>query len=231
MKKLFFLAMLVPALGALAQNGKLSGALEQSYDAEKQQDYKAAIAPLDQLGADAAANYIVQLRLGWLHYCAKEFNESIAAYGKAAQISPQSVEALLGLMLPQQAAGKNDDALRTAQTILREDPNNYTAISHMAWILFARRDYMTSVTAYRKLVTLYPTDTEMLLGLGYALKYSGHAAEAAKYFQTVLLLSPDNSRALAGLKTDADAAPAGGPPGRMMQEPAQQPGHRPTHQN
>jgi tetratricopeptide (TPR) repeat protein len=232
-----FTVLAFSATCAFGQGASAGGALQDSYDAEKNQDYPGAIKPLEKLGAEGSANYIVQLRLGWLHYCAKNWSESIAYYGRASQLSPQSVEPLLGLMLPQMAAGKNDDALRTAQTIIREDPGNYTAISRMAWLLYSRKDYSAAVSAYRKLVTFYPTDTEMLLGLGWALRLSGHASEAAKQFQTVLLLSPGNTRALEGLKTEQQAAAAaGGGPGRgpgpgrgMMQEPPHEPGHRPTH--
>ena len=233
MRKLIGLALLISALGVFAQNqnsGALAGALQESYDAEKDKDYAAAIAPLNKLGPDANTSYLVQLRLGWLYYESKDWTQSDAHYRKAVQLSPTANEPLLGLMLPQMAAGKNDEALMTAQIIARQDPGNSTALSRMAWIYFLRRDYRSAAANYHKLVALYPTDTEMLLGLGFSLKYSGETKEAAKYFQTVLLLSPNNSRALEGLKTET--ANAGGPPrgpGRMMQEPEQVPGHRPTH--
>lgn len=207
---LLALLLLAAIRGEAASLGE---AMSDSIEAEKKLDYAAAIEPLEKVGPDATTSYFAQLRLGWLKYCNKDYAGSIACYQRASQLSPQSVEALLGLMLPQMASGKNDDALRTAQNALREDPNNYTAISRMAWILYSRRDYAAAISAYRKLVNHYPTDTEMQLGLGYALKLSGHTSEAAKCFQTVLLLSPGNTRAQEGLRNEQAAAE--GPRGPM----------------
>lgn len=194
--------LLLSAACAVAQNqnSSLADALKTSYEAEAKGDYKAAIQPL--VLPAAATSYIAQLRLGWLCYCNKEWSESIAHYSQAIQLSPFAIEPLLGLMLPQMAAGKNDDAQRTAQSALRLDPNNYTALSRSAWLTFSRQDYRAAAATYRKLTALYPTDTEMLLGLGWSLKWSGNVTEAAQQFRTVLLLSPGNTRALQGLGED-----------------------------
>ena len=196
--------LLLPAVCAIGQtlDSTLSDALKTSYEAEANGDYQAAMKPLTALSASTGASYIVQLRLGWLNSCAKEWQQSIVYYNKASKLVPFSVEPLLGLMLSQQYAGKIDDAIRTAQVILRQDPNNYTAISHSAWLLFSKRDFRQAAFMYRKLVTLYPSDTEMLLGLGFALKYAGDKKESVQYFNTVLLLSPNNARALEGLREE-----------------------------
>lgn len=214
MRKLTWIAIvqgaLLAATGAPAQgqNTSLADALKTSYEAEAKGDYKAAIQPL--ILPAAATSYIAQLRLGWLCYCNKEWNESISHYNQAIQLSPFAIEPLLGLMLPQMAAGKNDDAQRTAQSALRLDPNNYTALSRSAWLTFLRQDYRAAAAAYRKLTALYPTDTEMLLGLGWSLKWSGNVTEAAQQFRTVLLLSPDNPRAKQGLGEDVGGAGGNG---------------------
>ena len=200
MRKLIMFALL-PVVCAFGQAGDsaLATALQASYAAEAKGDYPAAIKPLADLGPADSAHYIAQLRLGWLHYCTKNWNESIPHYFKAVQQAPNAIEPLLGLMLPQQAAGKNDEALRTAQMVLRLDPNNYTALSRTAWLLYLAKDYRGAAATYRKLVAWYPADSEMLLGLGYSLKLAGQTQEAAQHFRTVLLLSPNNTRALEGL--------------------------------
>ena len=197
--------LLLPAVCALGQSQEstLAEALKTSYEAEANGDYQAAIKPLTALTASTGASYIVQVRLGWLNYCAKEWQQSIVYYNKASKLVPFAVEPLLGLMLAQQYAAKTDDAIRTAQVALRQDPNNYTAISHCAWLLFSKREFRQAASMYHKLVNLYPTDTEMLLGLGFSLKYAGDKKESAQYFNTVLLLSPNNARALEGLRDDA----------------------------
>ena len=184
------------------QDRTLAEALKTSYEAEVNGDYQAAIKPLTALGASVGSSYLAQVRLGWLNYCAKDWQQSIAYYGKASKLTPFAIEPLLGLMLAQQAAGNNDEALRTAQVALRQDPGNYTALSHTAWLLYLKRDFRQAAFMYHKLVNLYPTDTEMLLGLGFSLKFAGDKKESAQTFNTVLLLSPGNARALEGLRDD-----------------------------
>jgi len=202
---------LIPALCIVsqAQDAALATALKTSYAAEAKGDYQAAIKPLTALGTSAASSYIAQLRLGWLNYCSKDWQQSVTFYGNASQLATFAIEPLLGLMQAQQAAGKNDDAINTAQIVLRHDPNNYTATSHAAWMLYQKADYKQAATMYHKLVNLYPSDTEMLLGLGFALKLAGDKKESMQYFNTVLLLSPNNARALEGLRDNAVEPPSG----------------------
>ena len=194
-------------------------ALKASYASEAKGDYQAAIKNFASVGSSAGSSYIAQLRLGWLNYCAKEYQQSANYYKKAVQLAPLAIEPLLGQMLAQQLSENTDEAMRTGNAILRRDPNNYTANSRLAWMYYVKRDYKQAAILYRKLVGLYPTDTEMLLGLGFALKYSGEKKDADKQFNTVLLLSPDNSRALEGLK-DVPLGPHAGGQGNGMRHGA-----------
>jgi tetratricopeptide (TPR) repeat protein len=191
-------------------------ALNTSYTAEAKGDYPAAIKALTSVGSSANSSYIAQLRLGWLNVCAKEYSQSVTYYKKAVQLAPLAIEPLLGQMLAQQLSENTEEAMRTGNAILRRDPNNYTATSRLAWIYYVKRDYKQSIILYRKLVGLYPSDTEMLLGLGFALKYSGEKKEADKQFNTVLLLSPNNTRALEGLKELPPAPHPGGGQGNGL---------------
>ena len=191
--------LLTAPLSGRSQPDPLADALKASYAAEANADYPAAIKPLVDLGPTGNGNYIVQYRLGWLNYCATNLTESVRRYSNASRLAPFALEPLLAAMVAEQAAGKYDDALHSGQIVLREDPNNYTALSHSAWLYYLKADYRQAATLYRRLVSRYPTDQEMLLGLGYSLKLAGDLNEAAPQFHTVLLLSPQNPRALAGL--------------------------------
>jgi tetratricopeptide (TPR) repeat protein len=200
------------SVNAQISTDPVEAAIKASYTAEATADYQAAIKALTSVGASANSSYIAQLRLGWLNYCAKEYQQSAAYYKKAVQLAPLAIEPLLGQMLAQQLSENTEEAMRTGNAILRRDPNNYTATSRLAWMYYVKRDYKQSAILYRKLVGLYPTDTEMLLGLGFALKYAGEKKDADKQFNTVLLLSPDNARALEGLtEVPVVPRPGGGP--------------------
>jgi Flp pilus assembly protein TadD len=83
--------------------------------------------------------------------------------------------------------------------IVRRDPLNYLANSRLAWSLFNLKQFDKSAEVYAKLVDLYPTDSEMLLGLGYAQLRAGAHQAAQQTFRRVLTMLPGNKRALAGL--------------------------------
>lgn len=198
--------LIAAVLVAAAARGATTPAdvYKASIQAETASDFPGAIQAMEKIGPTGANDYYVQMRLGWLRYRAQQWKESQANYRKAAQIAPQALEAPLGLMLAQMGAKQNDDALRTGQSILARDPNHYTALARTAWLYYLKGDFRQAITRYRKLTSLYPCDTEMLLGLGYALKLSGDIRGAAECFHRVLLLSPDNERAQKGL-TDPSA--------------------------
>ena len=203
MKKQLIVGAWLMAAGALPLRLAAAGlteALNASYAAEAKKDIPAALRAVKEIENQEAGNYIIQLRLGWLYYLSGLYNESVDYYKKAAQLSPQAVEPLMGMTYPLGAAGKNDDLLRAYQRVLGIDPHNYTALSRLAWLTYLKKDYAKAADAYRKLVDLYPTDVEMLLGLGYSLKMSGKTSDAQAYFNKALLLSPKNPRALEGLK-------------------------------
>ncbi|MBI4676502.1 MAG: tetratricopeptide repeat protein [Elusimicrobia bacterium] len=178
-------------------DGQRRSKFAMSYGQEARGDILGAIRSIEGLGED---DYLVQLRLGWLHYRLEAFKTSADFYAKAARLAPEAVEPLLGMMLPLQAAGFVGTAIQAGNSVLELDPGNYTALSRLASIHYSRKDYGQAASLYGRLTRLYPTDTEMLLGLGWSLKLRGDKAEAAVIFRRVLVLGPDNPRALAGLR-------------------------------
>ncbi|MBI4676503.1 MAG: tetratricopeptide repeat protein [Elusimicrobia bacterium] len=183
----------------LAQDA-LTDAFYASYTAESQKNVSGAITALKAVEPAERDSYVLNLRLGWLSYLAGLWNESIAYYQRAADLAPEAIEPLQGVILPLAAAGKTTEIAKTHQDIIKLDPNNYRSLSQLAWRSYLSKDYKKAAGHYARLVKLHPTDTEMLLGLGYSQKLGGALDEAKKQFQRVLLLSPRNPRALEGLK-------------------------------
>lgn len=178
----------------------LADVINNSYAAEAAKDFAGAIKALKAVEATEGSNYIYRLRLGWLSYLAGMWNESIAQYQSAAAIAPEAVEPLQGMLNPLVATGKTADIAKTHEAILNLDPNNYTSLKQSAWLAYTAKNYKKAASYYARILKLYPTDVEMMLGLGYSLKLSGNKAGAERTFNTVLLLSPRNARALAGLQ-------------------------------
>ncbi|MBI5884422.1 MAG: hypothetical protein HZB91_15105 [Elusimicrobia bacterium] len=191
------LALALPARALASDDSQRQAKFALSYGLEARRDLRGAIRAIEDLGED---DYLVELRLGWLNYRNEAYKTSADHYSRAARLALDAVEPLLGMMLPLQAAGLIDAALRAGNSALKLDPCNYTALSRMAGIRYSRKEYDLAASLYRRLTRLYPTDTEMLLGLGWSLKLHGDKAAGSAVFRKVLVLSPGNPRALAGLK-------------------------------
>jgi tetratricopeptide (TPR) repeat protein len=189
---LLFVSIAAPAA---ASASALSEALSASYEAETAKDYSAAIRPLKDIEPKYHDHYLLSLRLGWLSYCAGLWNESAAYYQAAAKLAPKAVEPLQGLALPLAAAGKTKELIQTHERILKLDPANYKSLAALAWQHYLAKNYGQAADYYRQAVALYPTDTEMLVGLAASLAGDGDKKAAEKYYRNVLLLCPTDPRA------------------------------------
>jgi adenylate cyclase len=59
---------------------------------------------------------------GWSHFALRQNDEAIAAFGKAAERSPDDLGSHIGLTVAKQAAGREDEARAEAREVLRIDP-------------------------------------------------------------------------------------------------------------
>ena len=142
--------------------------------------------------------YDAMVRLGYLYNLSGAFTDAEEAYHKAIAIKSMAIEPQLGLMQVLGNKGKWDDVIKVGQSVLKIDPNQYTAISRMAWAFYSKGDFNEAQKRYNQILTLYPADIEMKLGLGWAHLKGGNKKEAERLFEEVLIVSPGNPRGLAG---------------------------------
>lgn len=173
-------------------------AFQRSYDLEAQGLYAAALTALEQAAAPRPS-YLFALRRGWLLYLAARHDEAIVAYRQAIAAAPKAVESRLGLMLPQMALRRWQDALSTGEEILALDADNYLAASRRAFCLYNLGRFPQAESAYAGVLQLYPADVEMGAGLGWSLLKQGKKAAAAEQFRRVLSVAPVNGSARTGL--------------------------------
>jgi Flp pilus assembly protein TadD len=83
--------------------------------------------------------------------------------------------------------------------VLALDAGNAVARARLAHAPYSVGNYPDAATAYRKLVTEYPSNLDHKTGLGWALLRMGRRAEARQLFEAVLAVSPDNPNARQGL--------------------------------
>jgi tetratricopeptide (TPR) repeat protein len=197
LRTVLLLAALLAAPSARAQ-GAAADLYRQSYAAETRGDYTSAIELMERLG-QAGSGYVGTLRKGWLHYLAGRHALAATAYQKAAAVEPSAVEPRLGAMLPLMALRRWKDAQKLGEEVLLLAPNDFTAVSRLAWIHFSQLQYAEAEPLYRRAVTAWPANAEMRTGLGWTLLKLGRNREAREAFEAVLAFAPDQLSAREGL--------------------------------
>ena len=196
---LLSLATLITA-GSYAQitQEKLEKAFSQSYQFEKKGDFKASAKEIQNVYEEES--YEINLRLGWLYYNAKMYDESVAFYTKAQKLKPYSEESKFGLILPKAAQSKWNDVISLYDKILELNPNNTIALYRLGLIWYERKDYNKAYPLFKKVVDLYPFGYDGLLMLAWTSYFTGNYNQAKILFNKVKLFNPGDKSANEGLK-------------------------------
>ena len=172
-------------------------AFKKSYEHESKSDFTGAIADLRSVYSET--NYELNLRMGWLHYSAGMFTESMAYYEKAMDLMPASIEAKFGSVYPSAALGNWDQVKNRYQNILKIDSKNTQALYRLGLIHYGREEYDKALSNFQIGFNLYPFDYDFNLMMAWTSLKMGKIREAKVLFNKVLLLSPDDTSALEGL--------------------------------
>lgn len=183
--------------GSFAQDAKLQGAFKTSYTKEADSDFTGAIKDLKAVYSETS--YELNLRLGWLHYSAGLFTESMAYYKKAIDLKPASVEAKFGYVYPAAAVGNWDQVKTQYENILRVDSKNSQAHYRLGLIYYGREEFDKALQKFQVGLNLYPFDYDFNLMMAWTSLKMGKMREAEVLFNKVLLLSPGDESALEGL--------------------------------
>lgn len=175
----------------------LQKAFKESYAYEKNQQYGNAINVLKNVYADNI--YELNLRLGWLYYLNKQYDESVYYYQKAIDLMPNCVEAKFGIAYPYSAQEKWDKVAEQHTAILSIDPQNTLANYRLGLYYYYKADYTNAYKLFEKVVNLYPFDYSSVLMFAWTNFQLGKSREAELFFNRTLLMSPDDKSALEGL--------------------------------
>ena len=180
-----------------------------SYEAEQVQDYKGAIAAVEQAIQESgrSRNTYANLRLGWLHYLQRDYEKAIDYYKQAARSAPRAVSPQLGLMNCYVAVEDSLQAMNSAKHVLSRSPSNRAANSTAARLLFEKKDYEGAAEHYGALVSRYPEDMEMWSGLAWCWARQGKREAAQSVFLDVLAVEPMQLSALTGYAEVASVDP------------------------
>lgn len=191
--------LLLLSYNAFSQSSDLlQKAFSRSYEAENGKNYATAISELK--GVYDANNYIINIRLGWLHYLAKNYGESISYYEKAIALKPYAIEAQFGCVKPLSALEEWDKVKKHYLEILNIDPQNTIANYWLGLIYYNSKDYENATRLFEKIVNLYPLDYDSVIMLAWSKLKNNKLADAKILFQQALIIRPNDSSALSGLK-------------------------------
>jgi tetratricopeptide (TPR) repeat protein len=200
LKRITLIAAFFVMFGSIsAQNTAATQAIfVKSYESEKSGNYTAAITYMKSIYS--ADSYIVNIRLGWLCYLAKQYNESIKYYEKSIALKPYAIEARFGCVKPLSALESWDKVKANYVEILKIDPQNTIANYWLGVIYYNRKDFASATKLFEKVVNLYPLDYDSVIMLAWSKLNTGKSTDAKLLFNHALILRPDDSSALSGLK-------------------------------
>jgi tetratricopeptide (TPR) repeat protein len=200
LRKISLTAILTVVFGyMMAQNtASTQATFVKSYEAEKSGNYVAAINTMKTIYK--ADSYIVNIRLGWLCYLAKQYTESIKYYEKSISLKPYAIEARFGCVKPLSAIESWEKVKAHYVEILKIDPQNTIANYWLGVIYYNRKDFVSATKLFEKVVNLYPLDYDSVIMLAWSKLNTGKSADAKVLFNHALILRPNDSSALSGLK-------------------------------
>jgi len=178
-------------------DARIQAAFASSYKSEQNGNYTLSVSEIKAVYQ--ADNYSINARLGWLNFLAKQYTESVNYYDKAIKLKPYAIEVRFGMIKALDALSGWDKVKEQYEAILKIDSQNTTSLYWLGVLLYNRKDYENAAKNFEKIVNLYPMDYGSVIMLAWTRLYQGKKADAIVLFNQALLLSPNDSSALAGL--------------------------------
>ncbi len=198
MKKSIFILLLSFTINlSHAQDDKIRNAFAASIGLESKSNYAQAISKIMEVYIPTS--YEMNLRLGWLNYCAGQQKESKQYYNMAMNIMPFSIEAKFGAIYPMTVLNEWDNIALQYQNILKIDPNNSYALYALGMVYYNGKLYEKANKCFTLLVNLYPFSYDGLHMLAWTSYRLAKYKEAKQLFNKVLLLAPNDPSSLEGL--------------------------------
>jgi cytochrome c-type biogenesis protein CcmH/NrfG len=151
-------AVMLGASQDSSDQSSVQNAVAQSRKYEKEKYYRKAISVLMELSDSHSDNYLLNLRLGWLHYLNGKYPDAELYYQAAIEAAPKSIEAKLGCLLPMLAASQYKEAEALARQIIKDDPRNYYGNLRLAAALRKQQKTDEAVEVVKRMLTAYPAD-------------------------------------------------------------------------
>jgi len=187
MKKLIILFMFV-----FGFSNEIQKAYLESYNYEKIGDYKDAIKVLIPIYKEYPKGYTLNLRLGYLFYMNKKYENAIKYYTQASITLPYSFEPKLGMMRVYLTTGEYDKVIQIGYSLIKINYYDFYANLYTLQALKAKKDYKDALTIANKMLTLYPTNITYLVNLAKIYEITNPDYAKKIYQDSILILDPNN---------------------------------------
>jgi tetratricopeptide (TPR) repeat protein len=129
--------------------------------------------------------------LGVLHSRKKEWQQSLSAFLKVLEITPDDAETISNLATVQQELGMILEAKESSLKALNINPNFAQAHYNLGRALYKLDNMPEAETSYRNAIKLNPNYADAYCNLGLTLEGLGRMAEAIEAVKISLKLNPD----------------------------------------
>lgn len=195
-------AVVLAVLLATPMAGAQQDPWSESYRLEYLGKHAEALALIEPIANRQPINEFAIMRSAWLLYLQGKYAEAEKRYLRAGEVNPRSLEAKLGVMLPQMALYRWNDAILSGRKVLAESQWNYTAhvrimISEEA---LSRWEDLSKHAA--EVSARYPTDATLLVYWARAEAALKHGRKAKELYSQVLERVPGHIEAGNYLKSN-----------------------------
>jgi Tfp pilus assembly protein PilF len=128
-------------------------------------------------------------------YNAKDFATAVKFYDDALRVEPKSIDALIGLGMTQQRAGKFAESEAALQKALAYDPDNTNAAYAMGVTHFKQERWKESMTFFEKSLAKTPQNASARHYLGIISTKLNLVERAEREFKTTLAIDPEHGEA------------------------------------
>lgn len=194
----FVRAQPTPTPPALPEDDRLA-TFRKASELEAAQNYAGAVQLLQGVPRERV-DYSLDIRLGWLHYCAGNQASAVWHYEQASIVAPQALEPRVALLLPLLAQERYAEVERVGRGVLSSAPDHYLAALRLTYAYRMQGKLSPADQLNDRMLILYPSDVSFLLEQAAVRQAQGRAGEARGLYRRVLLLAPNNAWALQGVR-------------------------------
>jgi tetratricopeptide (TPR) repeat protein len=170
---------------------EIKNAYGKSYTYEALGNYAEAIKVLAPLYAKYPKGYTLNLRMAWLFFLDKKYQNAEEYYKKAILTKPNAINAKQGLISVHLATFSFTDAEQLSYEVLKKDYYNYYANMYAIQALIGQKKYDEALAITQKMLSLYPSNIAYLELLAVIYKETNYEY-LHELYENILILDPNN---------------------------------------